>query len=694
MKRPFAVIGFSMLLSSLLIINLSFKMAVALILGATAIFCFFVSFKNLRTQKIVLFSLVAVVIYTLSFISAQIGYYDAKENLQNTKEITGAVYQTPTMSDYAFTYIVKCDDENYKIRYVTKDDKFLSEGDRVRIDFNASEENFNEDFFEYSLSTKVYFTVFENEETTIKPLNTKDGYYNNIGKIKNYFSSVVDEYLPSEAGAMAKAMTIGDRSQLNDRTVDYFNYSGTSHLLVISGLHVTMWSLGILKFLERFIKSKKLLVALSLFTLLGYSAITGFGVSVIRASLLVGMVIISKLFDRDVDSLNSIGLALVIILVSNPFAVYSLALWLTVLSTVGILVFSKPLNQFIRKFCEKKHIPTNGLISFIVDSVSISLSTTICTLPVFIVKLKLLPIGSIFANIFMVDVAMLLMVLTVMGVVLHSLSISFFARPIFMIVGVLSDFLTTVAQKIGMASWTTVSVSHKYFEYFLIVLVVGVILAVFLKKHNKNIVKHIAIVLSVIFVLLTCYTTGYDYNNPCVEIVFTDDKPVIIVKSRDTSLLIGTHKKQYLADIKVMLNNHNEKSLDGIVVTDNDDDIISHLLATYDSFDVTESYFCNNAPEVFESHSKGLVGEINLNEKVMIDLHNPEKKIGISTKSKRMIFIECEDEENIFEFAEKYDIIILYGKKSLKCLEIVKQSNPESEIIVSDMNKKMTIYIE
>ena len=694
MKRPFAVIGFSMLLSSLLIANLSFKMAVALIVGAIAIFCIFIAFKKLRKQKIVLFSLAAIVIYSVSFLFAQFGYYNAKEELQNTKEITGTVCQTPTMSDYAFTYVIKCDDENYKIRYVTKDDKFLSEGDRVKIDFKPTEENFNEDFFEYSLSSRIYYTAFENEESAIKTLNDKDWYYKNIGKIKSYFSSVVDEYLPSESGTMAKAMTIGDRSQLDDRTVDYFNYSGTSHLLVISGLHVTMWSLGIFRVLERFIKSKKLLVTLSLFTLFGYSAITGFGVSVIRAGLLVGLVIISKLFDRDADSLNSIGLALVIILISNPFAVYSVALWLTVLSTVGILVISRPFNKYIRNFCEKKRVPINGLIGFIIDSVSISLSTTICTLPVFIIKLKLLPIGSIFANIIMVDIAMLLMILTVFSVVLYSLNVSFIVRPIFMLVGVLSEFLTMVAQKIGMADWSTISVSHKYFEYFLVALVVGVILAVILKKYNKNIVKHIAVVLSVAFILTACYSTSYDYNNSCVEILFTDEKPTIIVKSGDTSLLVNIPKKKYFSGLKQMLNRHNEKLVDGIVVADNDNGIISRLLSAYDEFGVTQTYFCGDEPKVFESHSKGLVDEITLNGKVMIDLHNSEKEIAISTKSKRMIFIDCEDEENVFEFPEMYDIIILYGKKSLECFEKFKQNNPESEIIVSDVNKQMTIYIE
>ena len=361
MKRPFAVIGFSMLLCSLLVIQLTFKMTVAFVLGATVFFCIFISIKKLRKYKTIIFSLVAVVIYALSFVFAQFGYYNAKEELQNGKEITGTVCQTPTMSDYAFIYVINCDDENYKVRFVSGDDKFLSEGDRVKINFVPTQENFNEDFFEYSLSSRIYYTVFENDETTFQNLGESDWCYKNIGRIKNTFSTVVDTYLPCEAGSIVKAMTIGDRSQLDDRVVEYFNYSGTSHLLVISGLHVTMWSLGIFRILERIIKSKKILVAASLFALLTYSAITGFGVSVIRAGLIVGLVIVSKLFNRDADSINSIGLAVALILVLNPFSVMSASLWLTVLSTMGILVVSRPIKQFLEKYCLKRQIKLNEI---------------------------------------------------------------------------------------------------------------------------------------------------------------------------------------------------------------------------------------------------------------------------------------------------------------------------------------------
>ncbi len=670
-------------------------MTVALIIGAMVILCFLILFKKLRKYKAVIFSLVAVVLYSLSFLVAQYNYYNAKAQLENGKEITGVICQTPTMSDYAFTYVVKSDDGNYKIRYVTRDDKFLSEGDRVKFKAEFSDDSLNEDFFESSLSSRVFFTVFERDDSSLEKLNGKDWYYENLGKIKTYFSSVVEEYLPKESGSIAKAMTIGERSRLEDKTVDYFNYSGTSHLLVISGLHVTMWSLGIFRILERIIKNKKILVAVSLFTLLIYSAITGFGVSVIRASLLVGMVIISKLFDREADSINSIGLALVIILVGNPFATMSVSLWLTILSTVGILVFSGPLNRYLLDFCNKKRFPVNGVVRFVADSISISLSVAVCTLPVFIVKMRMLSVGAIVANLIMVDLALLLMVLTVVGVLLHAIRFVFFAKPVFIIVGLISDFLVLVAKKIGMAEWSTISVSHKLFEYFLVVASALVLISVILRKLNKNNVKHVVVALSVAFILITCYTTSFEYNNPCVEILFTESKPIVIVKSRNTSMLVGTFNKKYLRYVKEILNSHNEKKLDGIIVTDNENETMSQLLAVYDYFDVTKNYFCDKSPEVFKLHSMENVKRMDIGKDFELNFTPSEKAIEITSKNKQLLLINSE-KENDFKNIKDYDIIIIYGKSDSEYAETVKQNNPDiaSHLYVSEENERMTIYIE
>jgi thiol:disulfide interchange protein len=116
MKRPFAVIGFSMLAISLLIMNLNFKMTILLLIGTMVIFFACLLVKKLRKDKAVIFSLMAVIIYSISFIFAQVGYYNEKEELQNTKEIIGTICETPVANDTSFSYVVKLDNKRFKIR--------------------------------------------------------------------------------------------------------------------------------------------------------------------------------------------------------------------------------------------------------------------------------------------------------------------------------------------------------------------------------------------------------------------------------------------------------------------------------------------------------------------------------------------------------------------------------------------------
>lgn len=307
MKRPFAVIGFSMLLVSLLITNISFKSSVALLIGATVIFCVFIVFKKLRKYKFIIFSLFAVAIYIISFIFTQSIYINAENKFENQTKISGVVCQTPQETDYAFTYVIKLHNENYKIRYVSEDNKMFREGDVVSGIVTRSEEQFKDVFFENSLSSKIYFTFFEGEDTFIDKTGEINGFYKDLGTVKNWFSDIIDTYIPGESGAIAKAMTIGDKSEIPDTTIDCFNYAGTSHLLVISGLHLTLWSIGIMRFIEKSSRLRKYTVIIGLACLLGYSALTGFSVSVIRAGAMIGAVLVGKALHRDADSINSIG---------------------------------------------------------------------------------------------------------------------------------------------------------------------------------------------------------------------------------------------------------------------------------------------------------------------------------------------------------------------------------------------------
>lgn len=694
MKRPFTVIGFSMLIISLLVTNISFKLTVALLIGATVIFCIFLIFKKLRKYKIIIFSSFAIVVYIVSFIFTQNIYYNTTLEFENKTEIKGVICQTPQETDYAYTYVIKLDNKNYKIRYVSEENKMFREGDVVSGFVVQNDDYYRDEFFENSLSSKIYFTFFEGDETFIDKIGETNGFYKNIGTVKNWFSDIVDEYIPGESGAIAKAMTIGDKFEITSRTIDSFNYSGTAHLLVISGLHLTLWSISLMRFAEKFSRARKYTAPLGLLCLFFYSALTGFSVSVIRAGAMLGAVLLGKALNRDADSINSIGLALTFILTLNPYATLSTALWFTTLSTLGILMLAQKLILKINEWCKNKRFLQNGVLSTLISTTVISVATTIFTLPVFVVKFELVPIASFISNIVMIDLALVLMVFTIIGALVHSIGFSFVADGIFTIAGAISNFLKIFTEKIGLAEWSTVSVSHKYFEYFLVFALVCITVSCIVKKYRKVLLKSFTVILSILFILLATYCTSYDYHTPSVDVLFTDTTPLVVVNSRGTSVLINPPSTKYEIDIKEILNSHNEKSVDSILVTENTEITPSHLINLYSKINVENTLFCYDSPRIFESRSKSNISNINIGGNITINAENYTEFIEIMCRGKRFVLIDSENAENLFENIKDYDIIILYSANALEVKERIEFENPDTKVFVLKDLQRISFYFD
>ncbi len=666
-------------------------MTVALIIGVIVIFCVLTIFKRFRKEKLILFILIAVILYAVSFLFAEIGYYNAKAEMSEEKTVTGVICESPKCSDYAFTYVIKPDKENYKIRYVSQDNKMLAEGDRVKINTVVSEGTYNEDYFETTLSSRIYFTVFESDGSHIESTGETDFYYSTVGKIRMWYADVIDSYLPNENGAIAKAMTIGDKSEIRRATIEKFNYTGTSHILVISGLHLSLWVWGIIKVLEHVIKSKKILVATGFLCLMVYSVLVGFSPSIVRAGLMVSMVLLGKLFLRESDSINSVGLAVTIILLENPFSVMSVGFLFTVLSTLGILIVPDKIKHWLKSKKFGNYILNNKLLNTFASMCMVSLST-VFTLPVFVAKFEMLPITTIISNFLIVELALLLMVLTVVAVALHGFQFFGISKVLFLLIDVMGDVIRYFAKVIGEAQWSTISVSHKYFKYFLVLAVVGIIAAVLVKKYYKDITKHIAVILSIIFILLSVYTTYYDYSNPSIDIVFTDEKPIILVNSQGETVLVGTQNEENFNTIKTLMNSHNKKTLDTIV--DYDENVnLSYLTTMYDEFGKVPTYFYGEAPNLLEG---GIYEEINsfkVGSDVYVEIGNNSGEFVVRGKNTKILFLY--NKENIFENYEEYDIIIVFGENSKDNYDFLLSlvDTEKTEIILAEENKSRKICL-
>ncbi len=150
-----------------------------------------------------------------------------------------------------------------------------------------------------------------------------------------------------EARAALNALIIGDRAQIPPETRQSFNRAGLGHLLAISGLHIgIVATVAFVFFNGLMVRIKPLLwrawtrkaaALLSLVPVVVYGVVAGFSPSTQRAVLMVAVFLLTFLFEREQDSLNTLALAALFILVADPPALFAVSFQLSFTAVFAII---------------------------------------------------------------------------------------------------------------------------------------------------------------------------------------------------------------------------------------------------------------------------------------------------------------------------------------------------------------------
>lgn len=153
-------------------------------------------------------------------------------------------------------------------------------------------------------------------------------------------------YLPNPCRGILKAMVLGQKEALTTGQQQVFRSAGISHLLVVSGLHLSVVS-GLLS--SGSVWSRRLrrtrAVGAMLLTLL-LMAITGFGRSVCRAGVAALVNQIGIIFFLPSDPVTSLGFAALLLGLQNPFAAGDAGLQLSICATLGVLFAERAARRF------------------------------------------------------------------------------------------------------------------------------------------------------------------------------------------------------------------------------------------------------------------------------------------------------------------------------------------------------------
>lgn len=182
--------------------------------------------------------------------------------------------------------------------------------------------------------------------------------------------------LQGEDLAFFAALTLGDQSGLSDELKEVYAGVGVSHVLALSGMHLT-YLVGLLNVLLlvycRRPVWRVLGVLLALFLIWGYTFLAGLPPSLVRASVMYSLMLSGALLGRSGFSVNSLALSAVLMLCVSPLWLYDVGFQLSFLAMAGILVLCPRFQAWASA--------RQPYVGWLVQSLLVSLAAQLFTVP-------------------------------------------------------------------------------------------------------------------------------------------------------------------------------------------------------------------------------------------------------------------------------------------------------------------------
>jgi competence protein ComEC len=172
-----------------------------------------------------------------------------------------------------------------------------------------------------------------------------------LKRARGAVSSLLERVPPQDARGLLKALIIGDRSEISPENREVFNRAGISHLLAISGLHIGMVAtLAFFAFRYLLARSQRVLLAawvnrgaalMTALPVVAYGLLAGMSPPTQRAVIMVMAFLMGMLLEREHDTINTLAVAALVILIMNPTALFAISFQLSFAAVFAILYMLK-----------------------------------------------------------------------------------------------------------------------------------------------------------------------------------------------------------------------------------------------------------------------------------------------------------------------------------------------------------------
>ncbi len=231
-----------------------------------------------------------------------------------------------------------------------------------------------------------------------------------IHSIRQNILALLDKYYPkAEERALAKALFVGYRAELEKDLISAYTNTGVIHVIAISGLHLGLIYAILIMLLKPLIKGKKprIIVNIVILAMLWvFTLICGASPSVTRSAVMFSSLLVGDSISAQKNTGNALASSAFLLLSFDPMLLWDIGFQLSYAAVGSLLIYNNDISKI--------YSPTNGILLNTWQSISTSISAQILTTPLVLVHFHQFPLLFILSNFIAVPVSGFILILLIL----------------------------------------------------------------------------------------------------------------------------------------------------------------------------------------------------------------------------------------------------------------------------------------